>query len=249
MMFKAPKKIIPYIFLILFCNSSYSAENTSTLESTLTNINPLDIWRFTPGIGTRIVTLNVTRKSDGYTGELTNDDNVRDGHIGDLLYLSLDIESPSWMFSKDFGVSIRSQTQSINIFRQRVTSSRFENDEDIADLGTSAQGYYTYIGPTLFAKLNNFNSLGLIERLGLGFVYWKANITGDIILAPNNDATSSMPKTNINDTINNTIGPFIYYQWLGKRFLFELSLTSVTFSNDQYKSKLEELNLSMGVTF
>lgn len=235
--------------LFLICTPSYANDATSLVEETVKSINPLDFWKFSPGIGLRSITLDVTRKSDGHTGVLTNDDNVRDGNIGDLLYFSLDIESPAWMFSKHYGVSIRSQTQNIDIFRQEVPPTPPDTFNEAIDLGTSVQGYYTYIGPTLFAVLDERNSLGLTERIGIGIVYWKAKFSGDIILAQNNNASRSMPRTNISDVIDNTIGPIAYYQWLGDRILFEVSLARVRFSNDQFKSELEELNVTVGITF
>jgi hypothetical protein len=240
---------IAAIISLIFSSSIYANENLSILEETIENINPLEIWKFTPGIGARSISLDVTRKSDGYKGEITNDDNLRDGNITELLYFTMNIESPSWMFSSRNGISIRSQTQRINLHRQRVISPAFEEGQDFIDLGTSVEGYYTYIGPTLFAKLENINISGITERIGAGFGYWKASINGDIVLAPNYEASTTIPSTNINDAIDNTIGPIAYYQWLGKNFLFEFSISSVTFKNNQYKSKLEEVNILLGVTF
>lgn len=121
----------------------------------------LDIWKFSPGVGLRGMTLSVKRKSDGYSGVLTNDDNARDGHISDLYYYSLDIESPSWMLSRYIGVSLRSQTQ----------------------------------------------------------------------------------------RIDNSVGPIVYYQWLGERILFEVTFASVSFSHNGYESTMGEFTAIAGITF
>lgn len=241
--------LLGFVLVCVDCSPVMASEQSSVDDAHSDSLDLLDIWKFSPGIGLRGVTLSVKRKSDGYSGVLTNDDNARDGHISDLYYYSLDIESPAWMLSRYFGVSLRNQTQRIDIFLQKIPPLPPDNFDQVVDLGTSVHGYYSYIGPTLFGVLKERDDFGLKERLGLGFVYWKALFSGDIILAPNNNASANMPHTKISDAIDNSVGPIVYYQWLGERLLFEVTFASVRFSHNGYESTMDEFTAIAGITF
>jgi hypothetical protein len=198
-------------------------------------------WSITPGIGVRVVSLDVKRHSDGYTGTLTND-----GSFSDPIYLSLDIESPSWMLSPKVGLSVRSHSQSFKLSRQQVPSSTSTNGQDYADLGTSVQGFYSYLGPTLFYRMVDPTG---DSRLGIGYGYWKAWFEGDIILAENGAATPGTPSTSIDGSIDGTTGPMLFWQIRGKQLLFEIAVSNVTFSHPNYRFTLSELIMSVGYQF
>lgn len=202
--------------------------------------DPLLGWSITPGIGVRVVSLDVKEKSTGYTGTLTND-----GSFTDPIYVSLDIETPSWMLSEKVGLSVRSHSQSFTITRQQVPSSTAPSGQDYADLGTSVRGYYSYIGPTLFYRTLDG---GGDTRYGLGYGYWKAWFKGDIILAPGGAANTSIPPTVIDGAIDGTTGPILFIQGRGKNYLFEIAISRVTFRNADYVTTLSELGMSVGYT-
>jgi hypothetical protein len=200
--------------------------------------DPLLGWSITPGIGVRVVSLDVKRHSDGYTGTLTND-----GSFTDPIYLSLDIESPSWMLSPKVGLSVRSHSQTFRLTRQQVPSSTSTSGQDYADLGTSVQGYYSYLGPTVFYRMVDATG---DSRLGLGYGYWKTWFHGDIILAPDGAATMGMPRTSINGSIDGTTGPILFWQARGKQMLFEIAISRVVFSQPNYRYTLSELVMNVG---
>ncbi len=204
---------------------------------------PLLGWTITPGIGVRVVTLDVTRKSDGYTGTLTND-----GSFGDPIYLSLNIETPSWMISDRIGFSIRSRSETFEITRQEVPSATTQSGTDYVSLGTSVSGYYSYIGPTLFHRTVDRSG---DTRWGVGYGYWKTWFDGDIILAPNGAAAPGMPRVRINGSVDGDTGPIFFLQGRANKYVFEIAISRVTFSSSDYETTLSELGMSVGyaVTF
>jgi len=195
-------------------------------------------WSITPGIGVRVVSLEVKRHSDGYTGTLTND-----GSFSDPIYLSLDIESPSWMLSPKVGLSVRSHSQTFRLTRQQVPSSTSTSGQDYADLGTSVQGYYSYLGPTVFYRMVDPTG---DSRLGLGYGYWKAWFHGDIILAQDGAVTAGMPSTSIDGSTDGNTGLLLFWQVRGKKMLFEIAISSVAFSKPDYRFSLSELVMNVG---
>lgn len=195
-------------------------------------------WSFTPGVGVRVVSLDVTRKSDGYTGTLTND-----GSFTDPLYVSFNIETPGWMISDRIGLSIRNHSQTFDVSRQQVHSSTTQNGYDYADLGTSARGYYSYIGPTIFYRTTDGNG---DTRVGAGYGYWKAWFHGDIILARDGAAARGMPRTSIDGSMDGDTGPMFFLQMRGGKYTFEIAISRVTFSKPDYETTLQELGMSLG---
>lgn len=206
----------------------------------LPNWDPLLNWSFTPGIGVRVVSLEITRKSDKYTGTLTND-----GSFTDPIYLSFDIETPGFLLSNNVGISVRSHSQTFSVSNQKVPSSTTQSGTDYANLGTSARGYYSYFGPTIFYRILERD--GDI-RYGAGYGKWKAWFEGNIILAPNGAATPNMPKTRINGAIDGSTGPILFFQIRAKKYIFEVAISRVSFSNSEYDTTLDELGMSLGYT-
>ncbi len=210
-------------------------------EDTAPPIGSLLGWSITPGIGVRVLSLDVERKSDGYTGTLTND-----GSFTDPIFLSLDIESPSWMLTPKVGVSVRSHSQTFRLSRQQVPSSTSTSGQDYANFGTSVQGYYSYLGPTVFYRMPHATG---DSRLGLGYGYWKAWFHGDIILAPNGAATAGTPRTSIDGSIDGNTGPLLFWQVRGKKMLFEIAISNVAFSQPDVRYTLRELIMRIGYQF
>jgi hypothetical protein len=239
------------VFTSTYCHADLStqASETSSASKLLEYINPLDIWKISPGVGFRAITLRVNRKSDGYTGVLTNDDNARDGNMSDLLYFTLDVESPAWMFSDYYGVSMRSSTQAFKVFRQELPPTPPDTYNQAVDLGTSIDGFFSYIGPTLFTVLDFDKSFKGHDRAGVGLVYWDARFSGDIILAENNNVSDEMARTDIGGSIKNGLGSILYYQRLGEGWLIEMSLAKMESSSSEYNVELEEFNFVFGMMF
>jgi len=203
--------------------------------------DPLLGWSITPGIGVRVISLDVKQKSTGDTGTLTND-----GSFSDPIYLAFDVESPSWMVSDNVGFSIRSHSQTFRLTRQQVPSTTTSSGNDYANLGTSVNGYYSYIGPTVFYRTPDASG---DTRWGFGYGYWKAWFKGDIILAPDGAAVAGMPKTQIGGSIDGSTGPVLFFQGRGKKGVFEMAFSWVDFSGPDLRYSLRELNMSIGYIF
>lgn len=228
-------RVTAVIFLSLTAIPIFADETEPSKEDSLLG------WSITPGIGVRVVSLDVKRLSDGYTGRLTND-----GSFSDPIYLSLNIESPSWMLSPKVGLSIRSISQTFRLSRQQVPSSTSTSGQDYVDVGTSVQGFYSYLGPTLFYRMVDATG---DSRFGLGYGYWKAWFQGEIILDPNGAAASGMPSTSISGSTKGTPGPILFWQARGKRMLFEIAISQVVFSQPNYRFTLGELVMNVGYQF
>lgn len=230
----APRRIfLPFLF---FCFAypahAIEAENSPSDDKLLG-------WSITPGFGARVVSLEVKRRADGYTGTLTND-----GSFSDPLYLSFDIESPSWMLaSSNWGLSVRSHAQTFKLSRQQVPSFTSTSGQDYADFGTGVRGYYSYISPVAFYRMGDASG---DWRLGIGYGYWKTWFKGDIILAPDGAATAGMPRTGIDGSIKGNTGPMLFWQVRGRRMLFEISISDVAFSGSGNRYTLSELLMNIG---
>ena len=222
-------------FLTLIAAPAFAEDTETSKDDSLLG------WSITPGIGVRVVSLDVQRHSDGYTGRLTND-----GSFTDPIFLSLNIESPSWMLSSKVGISIRSFSQTFRLSRQQVPSSTSTSGQDYVDVGTSVQGFYSYLGPTMFYRMVDTTG---DSRFGLGYGYWKAWFQGDIILGPNGTAAVGMPTTSISGSTTGATGPILFWQTRGKNMLFEIAISQAVFSQPNYRFTLSELVMSVGYQF
>lgn len=208
------------------------AENEGTKEDRLLG------FVITPGIGVRILDLHVTRNADGATGTITSD-----GSFTGPLYVALDIESPTYLLNEKWGVTVRAHTASFSLHNQRVKSASTQDGQGLQDLGTSVEGHYRYLMPTIFYR--TVDSSG-DSRIGIGYGYWKAWFSGDIILAPDNAATAAMPKTSISGSTDGKTGLLLFWQTRWAKGLFEFSFSNVRLSGSGYKYELEEINMMLG---
>jgi len=195
----------------------------------------------TPGVGARILDLRVTRNSDGATGTITSD-----GSFTGPLYAALSVESPTYLLNEKFGVTVRGHAASFSLDNQRVKSTSTQGGEDIKDLGTRVNGHYSYIMPTIFYRTVDPSG---DSRFGVGYGYWKAWFSGDIILAPDNAATATMPKTSINGSTDGKTGVLFFWQARWPKGLFEISFNNVKFGGSDYKYEMNEINMLIGYHF
>ncbi len=238
-MFRYPHSGLPQRLLaVMICLFSLPVEAETESDNKEDKLLGVTI---TPGIGVRILDLQVTRNSDGATGTITSD-----GSVTGPLYAAISVESPTYLLSEKFGITARGHAASFSLSNQRVKSTTGQDGEDIHDLGTRVKGYYSYIMPTIFYR--SVDPSG-DSRVGLGYGYWKAWFSGDIILAKDNAATTAMAKTSISGSIDGKTGVLLFWQIRWPKGLFEISFNNVKFSASDYKYAMQEINMLIGYHF
>lgn len=202
-------------------------------------------WTITPGIGVRLLDIDVASKQTGAEGRVTND-----GSFSNPIYFSLDIESPTLTFGR-FGATVRAHTGSLKLDHQlfpdtQSAASDSSQDNDIHDVGTEVKASYHYLMPTLFYR---WPAEGGDSRLGLGYGKWDAKFSGDIYLTKDYDDVDSMRTTSIDGSVDGKKGLLLFWQWRFKSGLLEISVNEVDFSNSEFEFGLSELNMMYGYYF
>jgi hypothetical protein len=198
-------------------------------------------WTITPGIGVRLLDIDVTDRQSGAAGRATND-----GSFSNPIYLSLDIESPTLTFG-NFGATVRAHATSLKLNHQRFAEGGQTEEDNIHDVDTEVKASYHYLMPTLFYRWTTASSED--SRLGLGFGKWDASFSGDILLSRDFRDYGSMPTTSINGSVKGENGMLLFWQTRFEKGLLEFSLNEVDFSNSEYKFGLSELNMMFGYYF
>lgn len=203
-------------------------------------------WTITPGIGVRLLDIDVASKQTGAEGLVTND-----GSFSNPIYFSLDVESPTLTLGR-FGATVRAHTSSLKLDHQRfpdsqtATTSGSSEPSDIHDVGTEVKASYHYLMPTLFYR---WPAEGGDSRLGLGYGKWDASFSGDIYLTKDYDDVDSLQTTRISGSVDGKRGILLFWQWRFKSGLLEFAVNEVDFSNDEFEFGLSELNMMYGYYF
>ncbi len=226
--------------LLIPCQLVNAEGSETSLKDTLKIFNPFNYWKVTPGVGLHFVSIDLTRKSDGYIANLSEEH-------GDQ-YFSLDVESPAWMITDRYGLSFRSQTKTFHIAEQEVPHTDLGKDNKNVNIGTSVKGFLSYSGPTFFWTLKE-GSFTRMERGGIGVVYWDAHFSGDVIFTKDLQASKEMQKTKLDSVIDGSLGIIYYYQWHGQRWMLELAGSLIETSNQDYSMTLQSTNLVFGYSF
>lgn len=205
-------------------------------------------WTITPGVGVRLLDIDVTSRLTGAEGRVTND-----GSFSNPIYFSLDIESPALTFGR-FGATVRAHTGSLKLDHQLFpdtaaqtsSSGSGDQDNDIHDVGTEVEASYHYLMPTLFYR---WPAEGGDSRLGLGYGKWDARFSGDIYLTKDYDDVDSMRTTSIDGSVDGKKGLLLFWQWRFKSGLLEFAVNEVDFSSSEFEFGLSELNMMYGYYF
>jgi hypothetical protein len=206
-------------------------------------------WTITPGIGVRLLSIDVASKRTGTEGFVTND-----GSFSNPIYLSLDVETPTLTFG-NFGATVRAHSGSLKLDHQRfpdtagndsASTSGGSEPSDIHDVGTEVKASYNYLMPTLFYR---WAVKGGDSRLGVGYGKWDASFSGDIYMTKDHDKVDSMRTTSIDGSVEGKKGLMVFWQVRGASGLLEISFNEVEFSNSTFEFGLSELNMMYGYFF
>lgn len=228
------------VLVLLLASPGYAQEADVSLRDDLLG------WSVTPGIGVRILDLTVTSKQNGAEGIITND-----GSFSEPIYAALNIETPTYLLTEKFGITVRSHTTHFTLKRQRFTkpptnSTNSQDTRDIRDVGTRVNGYYSYIMPTIFYR--SVDKSG-DSRFGIGYGYWKASFSGEVVLSTDSSISTNAPRTPISGSLDNKGGAMLFWQGRWPKGLFEITLNNVRFSSANYKYKMQEINMLLGLHF
>lgn len=202
-------------------------------------------FSITPGFGFRHLGFDVTRKSDGYTGNISNA-----GFAQSVFTLNMTTPSIKLNRGGEWQVEIQSYTALVELDHQFYndggTLPTGGDSGNRVDVGTSIDGYYSYLLPTIKFELGREQKFG--ASLGVG--YWTSSFNGDIILSPNDQPNSSMPKTLINLDRRKELAYIFTLSWTTKNnWVFRMTVGGTNFSDDVYDYKTEEVAMILGKQF
>lgn len=205
------------------------------------------IWNgisFTPGAGLRHLGLDITRKSDGYTGNIAQD-------VPAKVFFTLYLESPKYRFdNSNWGVSVVNYNTFVTLDSQWYNydsgSTTGPSGERI-DVGSEISGRYSYVLPQIFYETGRPGEGSF--KFALGYGWWNADMSGTIKLTPNDQPTELTPSSDINLSTTQK-GYLMTLSYRTKsNWLYEMSLGGIDFDDADYEYKIEEVTLTIGKTF
>lgn len=202
-------------------------------------------FSFTPGVGARHLGLDVVRKSDGDQG------NIAQG-LPAKLFAALSIETPSYQLSGNWGISVRSYSSFVTLDHQfydyhTTSSSTGASTGERIDVGTKITGRYSYLVPLIHYSLPT--PTGGMYKVALGYGYWSASFSGDIILTPDGQPVRGMPTDRISFSTKDQLAYLFLMSWrTADNWLFEMAVGGPTFSDANYDYQVEEVSIIVGKT-
>lgn len=221
------------LFLALCTPQIYAAEDTTHWWNGFT---------ISPGVGARHLGLDVTRKSNGASGNISQSGTAQ-------LFASLSVSTPEYRLGEsNWGVSLRMYSSFVTLDHQwydyhtgDTTTGTVQGER--VNVGTDVSGYYTYIIPSL-----NYGLGGFSVSLGLG--PWSSKFDGDMILTQDDQPVKGMPTSNISFSTQDTLAYMFSMSYTTTNaWLIEMTVGGTSFSDSDYKYEMEEVALTVGKTF
>jgi hypothetical protein len=199
-------------------------------------------FSITPGAGFRHLGFDVVRKSDGFTGNISNN-----GFAQAVTTLSM--TSPSFKLNQSGTIvlEIQSYTALLELDHQFYADGGVGpaggNSGERVNVGTTIDGYYSYVVPAI-----KFNSDVFTMSLGVG--YWVSGFTGDIILSQNDRPSASMPKTSIDMSDRKELAYLFTMSWISEnKWIALMSIGGTKFNDSTYDYSVEEVAFIFGKQF
>jgi len=232
--------------LILYSNSVLALDDSSMSAETIeSDSHWWSGFTFTPGVGLRHLGLDVTRQSDGLSGNIAQS-------VAAKLFFSFSITSPSYDFNDHWGLTLRSYSSVVSLDSQFYSYDTTDpntgaNQGERIDVGTEVSGSYSYVVPTVHFKTAMPNG-SFAVALGVG--YWTSNLSGNIALTSNDKPTSATPKTPISLSTHDQLAYLFFMSYTTSgQWIYEMTVGGPSFSADGYDYKLEEVSLTVGKQF
>jgi len=237
------KLVVFFIGLTLVADPLYAIdENTAEMSS---EYHWWSGFTITPGVGLRHLGLDVTRQSDGLSGNISQSLQAK-------LFFSISIISPSYDFDEHWGLTLRSYSSLVSLdsqfYNYGTTDPNTGADQgERINVGTEVSGSYSYIVPTLHYKARTAKG---IYAAALGVGYWTSSLSGDIILTNNDQPASGMPTTPVSLSTHNKLAYLFFMSFTtNEQWIYEMTLGGPSFSADGYDYKLEEVSITVGKQF
>lgn len=225
--------------LLLLCSEVTTADESTTHWWTG--------FSFTPGVGFRHLGIDVTRKTDGFNG------NIAQGPAAKLFY-AFSISSPEYQFgASNWGISIRNYNSFVSLDRQFYdykikNETTGTNTGERINVGTKISGRYSYLVPAIHYKIGR-PDLGSF-KFATGFGLWNADFSGNIALTENNQPNSSTVKTDISLKTNDQLAYLVFMAYTSpSRWTFEMTVGGPEFEDNTFKYQVEEVSMIFGKTF
>ena len=201
----------------------------------------------TPGIGLRHLGLDVTRKSDGFSGNIAQSTTAK-------LFYSISITSPEYSFGhSNWGISLRTFSSVVSLDRQfysydMVNEETGTNTGERIDVGTKVSGHYSYIVPAIYYKLILPESGTYQVAAGIG--YWTAKLNGNIALTNNDNPSYATAKTDISLETRDQLAYLVLLSYTGRRnWIVEMTVGGPEFEDSNFRYQVEEVSISLGKEF
>lgn len=197
-----------------------------------------DGFSVTPGLGLRHFALHVERGADRHKGSLSNS-------IGKSFFYALDLQSPSLQFNDHWGVSLYLYSASVDLSEQFTDNDNDgdSNSGNSIDVGTRAKGRYSYAAPAVHFEVPAGKGA---FRAALGFGKWFADVSGDVILTPDNQPHRGLPSTPFDVSVNKNAYLF-HMQWrTASQWQFSMSVGGPKWSDAGFDYQVEEVSLVVG---
>lgn len=199
-------------------------------------------FTISPGIGARHLGLDVTRKSDGANGNISQAGAAQ-------LFAAFSVTTPEYpLGDSHWGLALRMYSSFVTLDHQwydyhSTDTTTGTSQGERVNVGTKVSGYYTYIIPSLDYRLG-----GLLFALGVG--PWSANLDGDIILTQDKRPAKGMPTSNVSFSTQNAIAYMVTLSYTSSNaWLIEMTVGGTQFSDSTYRYQMEEVAITVGKTF
>jgi hypothetical protein len=147
----------------------------------------------TPYVGLRHIGLGASNDSAGTTGNIGNT-------ITNSLFVAIGLETLEYSFNETpWGFTLYGYAANVDLTEQWIangtTNSNGTPGGTRKNVGTRVSGYYSYLVPSLHYNMQDKKGNGFKTALGYG--EWNANLSGNIILTPNDSPAAGMPTTKV----------------------------------------------------
>jgi len=201
-----------------------------------------DNFSLTPGLGFRHLGVDVTRKSDGYHGNISNAGFAQLVFSLNIVFNEFQLDDEGKVF-----LELNSYTSFLNLDHQFYTFSSVgdTNYGERVDVGTSLNGYYTYFLPSIKYVLKLPGGGEMSASLGVGI--WSSEFSGDMILTPDGRPVNGMPTTDLSISTIDEPAYMVNLRWrTADGWVYMMSVGGTSFSDEQFRYEIEEVSIIIG---
>jgi len=201
-----------------------------------------DNFSLTPGLGFRHLGVDVTRKNDGYHGNISNAGFAQLVFSLNIVFNEFQLDDEGKVF-----LELNSYTSLLNLDHQFYTFSSVgdTNYGERVDVGTSLNGYYTYFLPSIKYALKLPGGGEMSASLGIGI--WSSEFSGDMILTPDGRPVNGMPTTDLSISTFYEPAYMVNLKWrTAGGWVYMMSVGGTSFDDNQYRYEIEEVSMIIG---